>query len=149
MRLKSAIGFFGSILVMSALLVWGSVSPHAQTQTCPTGTGSDNFCPTVENEQYLVSGTIESPPFVYTSGFYAAEDGGGGVLYALQSSCTGLTPNGGSIVEQGTVGVENVVHAFQGGSDGEYPEAGLLKVNGKLYGTTNGGGGRMTGVRSS
>ncbi|MGC2406755.1 MAG: choice-of-anchor tandem repeat GloVer-containing protein [Candidatus Cybelea sp.] len=35
---------------------------------------------------------------------------------------------------------EKVLHSFTGGSDGAYPAASLLGVNGTLYGTTNDGG---------
>lgn len=37
-------------------------------------------------------------------------------------------------------GKERVLHAFGGGSDGQDPQAGLIAVNGTLYGTTAGGG---------
>lgn len=37
-------------------------------------------------------------------------------------------------------GQETVVYRFQGGGDGEHPFAGLLSVNGTLYGTTAEGG---------
>lgn len=37
-------------------------------------------------------------------------------------------------------GVEKVVYAFKGGSDGASPHGGLIVVNGKLYGTTRYGG---------
>jgi uncharacterized repeat protein (TIGR03803 family) len=37
-------------------------------------------------------------------------------------------------------GSEKVVYSFKGGSDGLYPEAGLINVGGTLYGTTGGGG---------
>ena len=36
---------------------------------------------------------------------------------------------------------ETVIHSFGGGTDGADPEAGLINVNGTLYGTTYGGGG--------
>jgi uncharacterized repeat protein (TIGR03803 family) len=36
--------------------------------------------------------------------------------------------------------VETVAYAFQGGSDGAYPHAGLINVNGTFYGTTYAGG---------
>jgi len=42
-------------------------------------------------------------------------------------------------------GVETVLHAFQGGSDGTYPLAGLINVDGTLYGTTKLGGGTGCG----
>lgn len=39
---------------------------------------------------------------------------------------------------------EKVIYSFKGGSDGLWPEAGLLNVNGTLYGTTIRGGTRPT-----
>jgi uncharacterized repeat protein (TIGR03803 family) len=36
---------------------------------------------------------------------------------------------------------ESVLYSFAGGSDGQYPKAGLIYVNGALYGTTQLGGG--------
>jgi len=44
-------------------------------------------------------------------------------------------------------GQESVLYAFQGGSDGANPYAGLIAINGTLYGTTSGGGG--TGCNGS
>jgi uncharacterized repeat protein (TIGR03803 family) len=38
-------------------------------------------------------------------------------------------------------GVESVLHAFTGGTDGATPQSGLIDVNGVLYGTTENGGG--------
>jgi uncharacterized repeat protein (TIGR03803 family) len=43
-------------------------------------------------------------------------------------------------------GVEAVVYSFQGNNDGAYPEAGLTKVDDKLYGTTNSGGAHNYGT---
>jgi uncharacterized repeat protein (TIGR03803 family) len=39
-----------------------------------------------------------------------------------------------------TKGVEKVLHRFADGSDGALPYAGLIPVNGTLYGTTSEGG---------
>jgi uncharacterized repeat protein (TIGR03803 family) len=36
---------------------------------------------------------------------------------------------------------ESVIYTFQGGTDGQSPDAGLLNLGGVLYGTTNAGGG--------
>jgi uncharacterized repeat protein (TIGR03803 family) len=43
-------------------------------------------------------------------------------------------------------GEETVLHSFGGSGDGEYPEAGLINVNGTLYGTTTGGGASSNGT---
>ncbi len=91
------------------------------------------------------------------------------VLYAFQGGNDGASPQAGLIADKagnlygttyngggttncfggcGTVfklapgGTETVLHAFQGGNDGEYPLAGLIAdKSGNLYGTTNEGGG--------
>jgi uncharacterized repeat protein (TIGR03803 family) len=47
----------------------------------------------------------------------------------------------GTIYRVSTSGVERVLYRFAGGSDGEAPDAGLIAVNGTLYGTTRYGGG--------
>jgi uncharacterized repeat protein (TIGR03803 family) len=69
-------------------------------------------------------------------------------LIKVGSKLYGTTSAGGS-ANAGTVfsfdparGVERVVYAFKGskGGDGEDPVAGLIDVDGKLYGTTVGGG---------
>jgi uncharacterized repeat protein (TIGR03803 family) len=69
----------------------------------------------------------------------------GGMLY-------GTTEEGGAS-EVGTVfsinpatGVERVVYAFKGGSDGQFPLGALINVGGTLYGTTSGGGGGSQGT---
>jgi uncharacterized repeat protein (TIGR03803 family) len=46
----------------------------------------------------------------------------------------------GTVYSISTAGVENVLYAFQGGTDGNSPTAGLIDVNGMLYGTTFEGG---------
>jgi len=42
-------------------------------------------------------------------------------------------------------GAETIVHSFRGGGDGIYPDAGLMKLAGLLYGTTSYGGGESCG----
>ncbi|HEX4080588.1 MAG TPA: choice-of-anchor tandem repeat GloVer-containing protein [Rhizomicrobium sp.] len=39
-----------------------------------------------------------------------------------------------------TTGAETVLHSFGSGTDGQYPNAGLIDVNGTLWGTTGAGG---------
>lgn len=43
-------------------------------------------------------------------------------------------------------GVENVMHAFKGGSDGTEPTAGLVDVGGTFYGVTLSGGSAFSGT---
>ena len=44
------------------------------------------------------------------------------------------------LAEVAGVWTETVLYAFQGGTDGEAPDSGVVSLNGKLYGTTNLGG---------
>lgn len=53
----------------------------------------------------------------------------------------GVTNNRGTVFAITLLGKERVLHTFKGGqSDGAYPRAGLIYVNGILYGTSSGGG---------
>ena len=46
----------------------------------------------------------------------------------------------GAVFKLTADGVETVLHAFKGGTDGSYPVGGLINVEGKLYGVTETGG---------
>lgn len=59
------------------------------------------------------------------------EEGGGSGCYG--SGC-------GTVYSISTSGVEKVLYSFDGGSDGMYPNADLVNINGILYGTTHYGG---------
>ena len=52
----------------------------------------------------------------------------------------------GTIYRISTAGEEKVLYRFAGGSDGDAPVAGLVNVNGTLYGTTENGGGSNKGT---
>lgn len=55
--------------------------------------------------------------------------------------------NSGSIFSLNlSTGAETVLYSFQGGSDGANPGAGLVDVNGTLYGTTKYGGANGAGT---
>lgn len=84
--------------------------------------------------------------------FRGRDDGAGPVagLVAVNHLLYGTTVGGGShwvrraygtIFSINTTGEEQVLHHFGRGSDGAYPEATLIDVNGTLYGTTTSGGG--------
>jgi uncharacterized repeat protein (TIGR03803 family) len=85
--------------------------------------------------------------------FKGGTDGAGpvGTLIDVNGTLYGTTGNGGSISSTGgtvfavsTSGKESVLHSFQAccrvGTDGSFPYAGLIDVNGTLYGTTTHGG---------
>jgi uncharacterized repeat protein (TIGR03803 family) len=77
----------------------------------------------------------------------------GGTLYGTtnQGGGTGcgsvgaVGPGCGTVFKVTPLGVESVLHSFQGGTDGANPSAGLVNVGGTLYGTTFGGGGAGCG----
>jgi len=86
--------------------------------------------------------------------FAANGDGGSPIasLIDVNGTLYGTTPWGGAYPclfggACGTVfsitpsGTETVLHSFGGGSDGVFPGASLIYVNGKVYGTTEFGGG--------
>jgi uncharacterized repeat protein (TIGR03803 family) len=67
-----------------------------------------------------------------------------GTLYGTTISGGGPS-NNGTVFSVSTTGTEHVLHRFAGATDGAQPEAGLLDVNGTLYGTTTYGGGSTGG----
>lgn len=64
-------------------------------------------------------------------GAYCHSNGGCGTVYSVTKS-----------------GKMKLLHSFKGGSDGDFPEAGLINVGGTLYGTTFLGGGHSGCFRS-
>jgi uncharacterized repeat protein (TIGR03803 family) len=60
--------------------------------------------------------------------------GGGGSL------CGSSDPGCGTIFSVSTSGTEKVLYSFTGGSDGAFPDAGLIDLNGTLYGMAQQGG---------
>jgi uncharacterized repeat protein (TIGR03803 family) len=53
----------------------------------------------------------------------------------------------GTVFELAPDGTETILHAFQGGSDGELPQNGVVADGaGNLYGTTEGGGNELVGT---
>jgi uncharacterized repeat protein (TIGR03803 family) len=68
-----------------------------------------------------------------------------GTLYGTTSA--GGANNYGTVFSISPSGTETVLYSFKGGSgDGRYPYAGLLNVNGTLYGTTDEGGAKDDGT---
>jgi len=79
-------------------------------------------------------GQAPSAPMIYVKGMlYGTTFFGGG---------SGCNFRGcGTIFKIDPSGTESIVYAFKGGSDGSNPDAGLIDLNGTLYGTTSEGGG--------
>ena len=69
----------------------------------------------------------------------------GGVFGTVHCS-GGFSGTGGTVFSISTSGKERVLHSFAGGGDGDNPGAGLIDVNGTLYGTTIGGGAHGDGT---
>jgi uncharacterized repeat protein (TIGR03803 family) len=98
-----------------------------------------------EGTVFKISSAVETLLYSFAGG----SDGATPFAPLLQGSdgnFYGTTTDGGANGE-GTVfkissaGVETVLHAFTGGSDGENPYAALIQgSDGNFYGTTNGGG---------
>jgi uncharacterized repeat protein (TIGR03803 family) len=62
-------------------------------------------------------------------------------LYSIVRFAGMLACAGALYISAANAGVETIIHLFAGGSDGASPLAGLIKVDGTLYGTTERGGG--------
>jgi uncharacterized repeat protein (TIGR03803 family) len=78
-------------------------------------------------------GTGPAAPLLDVSGSLYGTTENGGDACGISGGCGTvfrITPNG----------KETVLHAFKGGSDGAFPRAPLIEVNGTLYGTTSEGG---------
>jgi uncharacterized repeat protein (TIGR03803 family) len=70
-----------------------------------------------------------------------------GTLYGTTSiSRVSGCPFCGTVYSISTGGSERVLYTFHGGSDGEYPVAGLIDVKGTMYGTTAAGGSSKYGT---
>jgi uncharacterized repeat protein (TIGR03803 family) len=70
--------------------------------------------------------------------FYSTTNSGGGSGCNSGSGC-------GTIFSVTPSGSENVLYSFKGGTDGADSNAGLVNLNGTLYGTTLSGGGKGCG----
>jgi uncharacterized repeat protein (TIGR03803 family) len=64
-----------------------------------------------------------------------------GTTYGGGATCTGANCGYGTVFSITTSGTESTLHSFGAGYDGANPSAGLIDVNGTLYGTTRYGGG--------
>jgi uncharacterized repeat protein (TIGR03803 family) len=131
-----------AIVALSALLIAG----------CSRATTSLPVAPNVANAQ---ARPLTGSTFSSLYAFAGSPDGAVPVsnVTTLSGTLYGTTSQGGSgtcgSTGCGTVfaispsGSEHVVYDFAGGTDGADPQAGLTSLNGRLYGTTRGGGSKQ------
>jgi uncharacterized repeat protein (TIGR03803 family) len=149
LRITAAICFaFG---ICTIVLLPGCSEQHA-TIPLPAQATSLSSLPLTGNG-YQVLYKFKGDNYSQTDGFEPF-----GSLIAVKDRLYGTTAQGGllnysacgagkffagcgTVFEVGTTGMEHVLYRFAGGSDGYFPQAGLLALNGTLYGTTNAGGG--------
>lgn len=104
-----------------------STAPWTESVLYAFQGGTDGYGPTTAR---LLVTTRDVIYGTTSTGGHASGCGSCGIVYQL-------TPPGTS----GGQWNETVLHTFQGGSDGDAPQAGLISVGGALYGTTSAGGG--------
>jgi uncharacterized repeat protein (TIGR03803 family) len=110
------------------------------SQSCPVGCGTVYSVTRAGSETVLhaftggTDGAYPGANLINVRGnFYGTTDNGGDLKCNQGRGCGtvfSVTPNG----------VESVLHTFKHKNDGEFPEAGLANLGGKLYGTTTSGG---------
>jgi uncharacterized repeat protein (TIGR03803 family) len=125
--------------------LWGGGSGCGR----PGGCGTVYKVSTTGKEKVLYSFQAGTDGFVADASLIDVSDtlysttqyggGGGGSECAAYDGC-------GTVFSVSTSGTERVLYRFKGGTDGAYPDAALLDVNGTLYGTSGIGGGSGCGA---
>ena len=90
-------------------------------------------------DPYRSDGQIPAAALIEFKGALYGTTYEGGV-YRRGSGCGEPCPGDGTVFRITADGKERVLHSFGNGSDGVTPDAGLIDVNGTLYGTTPQGG---------
>jgi uncharacterized repeat protein (TIGR03803 family) len=80
-----------------------------------------------------VDGAYPTGGLIETNGALSGTTRNGGTAKACSLGC-------GTVFDVHADGKESVLYSFRGGTDGAYPRANLVDVNGIRYGTTTGGG---------
>lgn len=132
---------YASIIDVNGALYGTSLAGGSGTCTSTQGLWSNSGCGTVFS---VTTGGKEKMLYAFEGGSDGAIPTAG--LIDVNGTLYGTTSQGGAS-NDGTVfsvdpktGKEKVLYSFKGGSDGASPYAGLIDVNGTLYGTTSAGG---------
>jgi uncharacterized repeat protein (TIGR03803 family) len=115
------------------------VTPNGGRAACSGGCGTV-FAVTPAGKEHVVyrfaggsDGAYPSGGLVELNGVLYGVTAGGGAQCAPSGRC-------GTVFSITTSGKKSTVYNFKGGSEGQTPEGALAVLNGKLYGTTSGGG---------
>jgi len=135
---QDGLGPLGDIAIHGDVL-YGTTLAGGTSTRCDFGCGSVfrvNLKTGAETVLHSFDGGPEGAgPFegvmYYNGALYGTMWEGGGGTTGFFGSVFKIDPDTGALT---------VLHRFLGGSDGGAPEGGLLEYNGKLYGTTTGGG---------
>jgi uncharacterized repeat protein (TIGR03803 family) len=139
----------GGLVLLDGKL-YGTTTNGGITSACPSGSGWAAGCgivfsiDTSGNERVLYrfrgdhDGLAPNAPLVALNGKLYGTTSRGGDYRICYGGC-------GTLFELTTSGVEKVLHRFRNGRDGGDPNGGLLVLDGVLYGTTLGGGGKCNG----
>lgn len=93
----------------------------------------------------------ETVLYTFSGGTDGATPTPGNLVY-LNGKLYGMTMDGGAsglgavYAVDAKTGSETVLHSFSGGTDGAYPQSGLIYANGMLYGATMSGGNNGCGA---
>lgn len=132
--------------------LWGLINVKG-TMYGTTLTGGAHLCGSVVTRGcgtvYSISASgVEKVLYSFAGGADGAAPDGGlidvkGTLYGTTvlggtGKCGGSQSSCGTVYSITTTGNERVLHSFQGGSDSLNPIGPLIKIKGKLYGTTAG-----------
>jgi uncharacterized repeat protein (TIGR03803 family) len=143
------IGPYGSVIYVQADDTFYGTTLDGGTGTCGTSGAGCGIVYSVTpsgKETVLHSfaggqdGDFPTGSLLYSDGqlYGTTQLGGGGG----GSACTnGSGPTGcGILFSLSTAGKEKILYSFTGGSDGAYPDGGLIDVNGTLFGMAGSGG---------
>jgi uncharacterized repeat protein (TIGR03803 family) len=118
-------------------LFYGTTIYGGSSSSCPYGCGTVFSVTRSGNEHVLYSfnGGVNDGDFLTGSLLYKS-----GELYGTTQLGGGGCASGGcgTVFSVSTSGTEKTLYSFTGGSDGFGPDAGLINVNGTLYGMTGG-----------